>query len=102
MEDNKKLITREINDFTLMYDGMHWLKEKDGFYPIRLFPDELILLFQTEGIVHEVEGDFDDFGQRYYQFTKATIIRENVLLSSQYFYEEGFVITIVPCHVKRI
>jgi len=100
MKDDKKT-TREINDFTLMYDGMYWLKEKDGFYPIRLYPDDLILLFQTEGVVNEVDGGFDDWGQRYYQFTKATLILEDSLLSFQHFDESGNTLRLVPCHVKR-
>ena len=100
MKDDEKT-TREINDFTLMYDGMYWLKEKDGFSPIRLYPNDLILLFQTEGVVNEVDGDFDDCGQRYYQFTKATLIREDSLLSLQYYDEAGYVLPLVPCHVKQ-
>jgi len=100
MKDDEKM-TREINDFTLMYDGMYWLKEKDGFCPIRIYPNDLILLFQTEGVVNEVDGDVDDWGQRYYQFTKATLIREDSLLSFQYFDESGNTLRLVPCHVKR-
>ena len=100
MKDDKKT-TREINDFTLMYDGMYWLKEKDGFYPIRLYPNDLISLFQTEGVVNEVDGDFYDWGQLYYKFTKATLIREDSLLSFQYFDEEGSTLRLVPCHVKQ-
>jgi len=100
MKDDKKK-TREINDFTLMYDGMYWLKEKDGFYPIRLYPDDLILLFQTEGVVNEVDGEFDNCGERYYQFRKVTLIREDSLLSLQYCDEAGYVLTLVPCHVKQ-
>ncbi|MEI7982972.1 MAG: hypothetical protein WCI71_15080 [Bacteroidota bacterium] len=101
MKDDKKT-TREINDFTLMYDGMYWLKEKDGFYPVRLYPDDLILLFQTEGVVNEVDGDFDFWGQRYFQFTKATLILEDSLPSFQYFDECGSTLRLVPCQVKRI
>ncbi|GEM_PF-2276802 len=103
MENEKHSSTREIKTFTLFYNGMFLLKEENGLYPILIYPDDLALLFQTEGAINLVDDDdLNLFYGHGYRFSKSTLICENRRVCCDYYDEEQNTIGVVPCHVKRI
>jgi hypothetical protein len=102
MENEKNASTREIKMFTLFYNGMFWLKEENGFYPILIFPDDIALLFEKEEVVNMIDDDgLNVLCTRGYRFSKSTLICENRRVNSEYYDVEQNTIAVVPCHVKR-
>ena len=102
MENGKNSTTRDIKAFTLLYNGMFWLKEENGLYPILLYPEDLALLFQTEGAINSIDDeDLNLFYGRSYLFSKSTLIFENRRVGCEYYDEEQNAIGVMPCYVKR-
>jgi hypothetical protein len=102
MENEKNASTREIKMFTLLYNGMFWLEEENGFYPILIFPDDIALLFEKEEVVNIIDNaSINVFFERGFRFSKSTLICENRRICCDYYDEEQNTIPVVPCHVKR-
>ena len=92
---------KEIKDFSLSYDGIYWIVEAEGRYPILLYPDDLTLLFQEEGL--DIKVKLKELNQdKGYRFGKAILVREEFAKGGDYFDTDHQSIWFVPCHVKQI
>jgi len=100
MEDEEIPKTKEIKNFSLSYDGIYWIIEDKGRYPILLNPDDLAVLFEVEGLDIKVKLKElnNDNG---YRFRKATLIRANSAKGGDYFDAGGNWFALYECHVKR-
>ena len=78
MEADKTIKTKEIKNFSLSYDGMYWIRQGKEHYPILLNPDDLVFLFEAEGLniklkLHELnqyDGLFACFMTNEYRIRK--------------------------------
>ena len=101
MEIDKVLAVREIKDFSLCYDGIYWIVEAKGRYPILLNPDDLVLLFQIEGL--DIKVKLRELNQdKGYRFRKVILVLDETARGGDYFDTDHQSIWFVPCHVKLI
>jgi hypothetical protein len=99
MEEDKTEKTNEIKNFSLSYDGMYWIRQGNEHYPVLLNPDDLVFLFEAEGLDMKVK--LHELNQyKGYTFRKATLIREVNAHGGDYFDAEGNWFALYECHVK--
>jgi len=92
--------TKEIKDFFLSYDGMYWIRQGNEQYPVRLNPDDLVSLFEAEGL--DIKIRLHELNQyNGYNFKRVTLIREAIPRGGDYFDAGGNWFAFYECHVKH-
>jgi len=92
--------TKEITDFTLLYDGLFWVQYgmNDSRIPIAITPSDLSLLFEQEGIdMKSPHAVFLDTVS--YHFKKAVLLVSDTF-TFKMFDEDYQDISPVRCTVK--